>query len=81
MPWFLTSKPSDRDIRTHLVRNDEDSQPELLAYRLYGDSRLYWILLAFNSIHYGDAVASDVMNWPKAGQTVYFPSRQIAFST
>lgn len=79
-PWFLETKPDDSDVRTHLVKIDEVSKPELLAFRLYGDSRLYWVLVAFNSIHYNDAVASDIMNWPKAGQVIYYPSRQLALS-
>lgn len=41
-------------------------RPDLIAEKLYGDTSLDWILVVVNN-------ATDVMNWPRAGDTIRVP--------
>jgi hypothetical protein len=44
-----------------------EGRPDLLAYELYGDSSLDWVLITVNN-------ATEALNWPRAGDTIKVPS-------
>jgi hypothetical protein len=47
------------------VRNEEENHPEILAQRIFGDARMWWVLCRFNGF-------SDPDNLP-AGTRVRIP--------
>lgn len=71
-PW-LRVKPADQDIGTFKVTTQTAGAPRRIAQTVYGDHRLFWILPMFNSKWYNDARATAVLNWPVAGQVLYYP--------
>lgn len=65
-PKFL-SEPQDEDnIGIYQVSASVEGRPDLIAYELYGQSELYWILIDFNKV-------VDVFGWPLAGTTLRYP--------
>lgn len=39
-----------RAIGTHIVKDEEIDKPWLIAYRIYGQSRLWWFIMKYNRI-------------------------------
>lgn len=70
---WLRTKPSDSSIRTFKVTTQTAGSPRRIATQIYGDHNLYWVLAAFNNKWYNDAGALSVLNWPAAGQVIYYP--------
>ena len=48
-------------------------RPDLIANELYGDPSLDWMLITVNN-------ATDVLNWPRAGETIKFPDPRVVTS-
>lgn len=78
---WLVIKPNDREIYTFKVTTQTAGAPRRIAQQVYGDHDLYWVLVSFNNRWYKDPGALQVMNWPVAGQVVYYPSRMIILPT
>ena len=78
--WFRV-RPVDADIGTFKVTTQTAGAPRRIAQVLYGDHRLYWILPLFNSRWYEDARATSVLNWPAAGQVLYYPRSYVVNPT
>ena len=58
---------------SYIVSNALAGRPDLIAYSLYGNSSLDWLLIAINN-------ASDALNWPQAGATIIVPSKSFIAS-
>lgn len=67
---FLTARPTDNQIGVFRVSNQFEGKPDLIANSIYGTPMLDWVLIAFNN-------ASDVFNWPRAGDTIEYPIESI----
>ena len=74
---WLRVKPDDKDIGTFKVTTQTAGAPRRIAQALYGDHRLYWVLAMFNSRWYNDARSTAVLNWPVAGQVLYYPKSYV----
>ena len=70
---WLKVKPADTDIRTFKVTTQTAGAPRRIANILYQDHNLFWVLTMFNNRWYNDARALNVLNWPVAGQILYYP--------
>ena len=46
----IVAKPTEQDI-IHTVLPYEANRPDLTALNYYGDARLYWVILAANSLN------------------------------
>jgi hypothetical protein len=57
----------------YVVSSSFAGRPDLIAYSLYGNSSLDWLIIAMNN-------ASDALNWPKVGDTIVVPSRSLIAS-
>lgn len=75
-PWLI-EKPSDDNINIFRVVTQNAGEPRRIASAVYGDHNLYWVITAFNSRWYQDAGATNVFDWPVAGQIIYYPSFSI----
>lgn len=62
----LTSK----DLNDFYVTNDLDRRPDLIAKNLYGSPKYFWILFQVNK-------PPDPLSWPKTGQVIKYPLREI----
>lgn len=78
--WLIT-KPLMSDISTFKVTTQNAGAPRRIAHTLYGDHNLFWILVAFNNKWYFDPGALNVLNWPVAGQIIYYPKRYVIAPT
>lgn len=70
--WLIT-RPIDQDIGTFKVTTQTEGAPRRIAQQLYDDHRLYWVLVLFNNRWFPDPGATQVLNWPVAGQVIYYP--------
>ena len=48
--WERTSIPPALDDIRVQVQPEEDGRPDLMAYRIYGNQKVDWIILMFNTI-------------------------------
>lgn len=78
---WMTVRPADTDISTFKVTTQNAGAPRRIAQAIYGDHELYWVLPMFNSKWYADSRAMQVLNWPVAGQVLYYPQRHIIMPT
>lgn len=78
--WLIT-KPDINDILTFKVTTQTAGAPRRIANTLYGDHNLFWVLVAFNNKWYFDPGALNVLNWPVAGQIIYYPKRYVITPT
>jgi hypothetical protein len=62
-----------KSATAYVVSNSFAGRPDLIAFSLYGNASLDWLLIAINS-------ASDALNWPQAGDTIMVPSRSLIAS-
>jgi len=74
---WLRVRPIDSDIGAFKVTTQTAGSPRRIAQQIYGDHRLFWVLALFNSRWYSDARATSVLNWPVAGQILYYPRRYV----
>lgn len=77
-PSYIKTKPSDSNIGVYQVRKSKEGRPDLIANQLYGNTKLSWVLIAFNAAHYNNG-ARNSLNWPLAGTTIYYPVESIVF--
>ena len=78
--WLIT-KPADQDIGTFKVTTQTAGAPRRIAQKLYGDHRLYWVITMFNNRWFNDPGALQVLNWPVAGQVLYYPKSYVIIPT
>ena len=62
----------------YVVDNAHEGRPDLIAYELYGNSKLDWVLIAMNQTtrNMSGSSAIDVLNWPRAGDAITVPNRR-----
>lgn len=60
------------DDKTLTYINDYDSQWPLLSYKLYGTTRLAWLLMKINKVQ-----SKDVFKLIKAGETIKYVPKDI----
>lgn len=56
----------------------EESRPDLVSYRIYGDTQYWWILLMYNNIiAVEDLQIGKILNYPSLGdlESLYFSLR------
>jgi hypothetical protein len=76
-PSWLINKPEDRFISNFRVNNRFEGRPDLISLEIYGNIKLDWVLVAFNSIHFQDREARNGLNWPRSGSTIKYPDISI----
>lgn len=57
----------------YVVDNAHEGRPDLIAYELYGNASLDWLLITMNN-------ATESLNWPRAGTTITVPLRSFVAS-
>jgi hypothetical protein len=62
--------PSESDDYQYVIENQYTHRPDLLAYDLYGDARLWWVLVQRNM-----SVIKDPIYDFKPGTMIYLPKR------
>lgn len=62
-PTFLTVKETES---TYKVGTGYAGRPDLIAQAVYGDSALFWVIIAYNNV-------TKVMNWPQIGEVIRYP--------
>jgi len=72
-PTFLKTTLDPKYIRTYKVTSKTEGRPDLISYNIYGTTFLDWVIIAFNNAH-------DTLNWPKAGDTIEYPTDTIVMS-
>jgi len=75
---WLKEKPDDAYILVFRVNNLFEGRPDLISNQVYGTPFLDWVLISFNHKYY-DNEADQVLNWPKAGSIIRYPSEIIVF--
>jgi len=78
--WLVT-KPIDTDISSFKVNTQTAGAPRRIAQQVYGDHNLYWVLVMFNNKWFADPGALQVLNWPVAGQVLFYPNRYVIIPT
>lgn len=78
---WLVERPEPQLIRTYKVTTQTAGSPRRIASQLYGDHNLWWIITSFNNRWYPDPGSLQVLNWPKAGQIIYYPVRVVFSAT
>src|SRR5688572_1447345 len=68
-PSFLVTRPPEDQIGVFQVTTGVVGRPDKIANILYGDSRLYWVLVSFNNVR-------DI-RWPMAGDLIEYPIEDI----
>jgi len=58
-----------RPLSYYQIREQDLGRPDLLSYKLYGDTSLWWIIFKYNNI-------DDVWNDMEIGQIIAVPDRQ-----
>jgi hypothetical protein len=77
--WNNPITPTMYDIAdVYVVDNAHEGRPDLIAYELYGNSKLDWVLIAMNQTtrNMSGSSAVDVLNWPRAGDVITVPDRR-----
>jgi len=82
-PWFKTTQnnlyldllnirpvPAETDDYKYVIENQYKNRPDLLAYDLYGDPRLWWVFAQRNMSVIKDPVYDFV-----PGTTIYIPKK------
>lgn len=64
---FPLERRSD-DI-TYVISNEEDRRPDLIAKRVYSQTKLAWLVLQYNNI-------VDVETEFRTGTTIYLPTQE-----
>ena len=67
-PVRIYNIPESSSDIWRLVKSDEQFNPDLIAYREYGDEKLYWIILMANNIF-------DPFTDLPAGKTIRIPNK------
>lgn len=62
--------PAESDDFRYVIENQYTHRPDLLAYDLYGDARLWWVFVQRNM-----SVLKDPIYDFKSGTTIYLPKR------
>lgn len=66
--YAFTSIPiTDSRIKNYKVKAGQEGRPDLIANAVYGDSKLFWVLLEYNNV-------VDVFGWPKIGSIIRYPT-------
>ena len=66
-----TPLPREADDRLFTINSTYHQRPDLLAYDLYNDSRLYWVFAARNR----NTLKDPIWDFVK-GQQIYIPKRK-----
>lgn len=61
---------TDADLVNFSVTNDLAGRADLISERLYGTTRMYWVLVYINK-------PLDPTNWPKSGELILTPKTEI----
>lgn len=69
---IFKNRPSDSLIYKYQVPNSEAGRPDRIALTIYGDSKLDWVLLAFNNV-------KDVFGWPKPLDVIEYPNLELVY--
>ena len=64
----LTRETLSRETKTMTVESKYDRRPDLLAYDLYGNSNLWWVIA-----HYNREVLKDPLNDFRSGIEIVVP--------
>ncbi len=72
MPDLLVNPPTNNNIQTFKVTPALVGRPDLISNAVYNTPLLDWLIIAFNS-----DTSRGVLNWPKAGQILRYPTEDI----
>ena len=78
-PIWLKERPNDEDILTYNVGNDVEGRPDLISNEIYNTPFLDWVLIAFNNRFFPTEESKIVLNWPRAGSIIRYPSERLVF--
>ncbi len=70
---FLAKRPSDDLISVYQVTSQFEGRPDLIAFTLYGNAQLDWVLLAFNNVF-------ETLGWPRTGSLIEYPVDSVVLS-
>lgn len=76
---WLKELPEDRFIMVYKVTSRTEGRPDLISNLLYGTPLLDWVIISFNAAHYPELNVRGVLNWPKTGTIIKYPSDTIIF--
>lgn len=62
--------PAEQDDVRYVIENQYTNRPDLLAYDLYGNAKLWWVFVQRNM-----AVLNDPIFDFKAGTAIYLPKK------
>ena len=60
------TRPAEQFITKYKVPQNQGGRPDLIAYTLYNDVNLDWVIIAFNN-------PRDVLGWPKPLEVIEIP--------
>ena len=72
--WERVIFPQDDSDVTYTIDNRSAKRPDLIAYDVYGDPKLMWIVLQYNNI-------IDINTELLAGRDITIPSKDRVFSS
>jgi len=68
-PPAVVQELPPQELITIRVDNSLEGRPDMIALAAYGTTQLDWVIIAYNK-------ARGVLNWPRAGQIISFPSQR-----
>lgn len=77
--YFLTELLKLSPYGKYAVQSD-DTRPELIAYKIYGDVQYWWIILLYNSLTTWDEITTEmVLSYPAVEhlEDLYFRLRSL----
>lgn len=69
-PSWLKKRPNNNQIGNVIITSDLEGRPDKIAQAVYGDDKLDWVIIAFNS-------PLNPLGWPKTGERVEYPAESI----
>lgn len=67
---FLDPAIVGEKVITITVNNKQAHNPPQIAFDVYGDPGLYWVVVLFNA-------PRSIFRWPELGQEIRLPSRSL----
>jgi hypothetical protein len=67
--WERRSIPKDDTDITITIKSSEDRRPDLIAYNMYGQASLMWVVLQFNNV-------VDIETELRAGMEIRLPTQR-----
>jgi len=67
----LTTIPKSRNDTEYVIESQYNTRPDLLAYKLYGSTNLWWVFAARNP----DLLIDPLEDFT-AGKTIYLPTQE-----